>query len=54
MSCRSWNYGGSAFNLRFDANTWSGIAVTVHFHSQCYKGATRQLSGLSPDIIKLS
>ena len=32
-SCRSWNYGDSAFNLRFDANTLSGIAVTVHFHS---------------------
>lgn len=33
MSCRNWNYGDSAFNLRFDANTLSGIAVTAHFHS---------------------
>jgi hypothetical protein len=28
-----FGYGDSAFNLRFDANTLSGIAVTAHFHS---------------------
>jgi hypothetical protein len=51
MSCRSLNYGDSAFNLRFDANAWSGIAVAVHLIRRCYKGAT---SGLSPQCIKLS
>jgi hypothetical protein len=54
MSCRSWNYSDSTFNLRFDANAWSGIAVAVHLIRRRYKGATPQLSGLSPQFIKLS
>jgi hypothetical protein len=38
-----FGYGDSAFNLRFDANTWSGIAVAVHLNRRCYKGATPQI-----------
>jgi hypothetical protein len=41
-----FGYGDSAFNLRFDANAWSGIAVAVHLIRRCYKGATPQIESL--------
>jgi hypothetical protein len=49
-----FGYGDSAFNLRFEANAWCGIAVAVHLIRRCYKGATPQLSGSLPQFIKLS